>query len=105
MQPAPRPRPPAPGGVELRPGELAALLLQSILLAISVGFMAALLFGRYLPLSRPIAFGLGLEVGLLISFPTIRIVARSDGTDLRFSTWIGITLIPSALGIVLLTVL
>lgn len=90
--------------VRVGPDELAALLFQTILLAASLGFMAATVLSRLSPLPRPLAFGLGLEIGLLASYPTIRIVARSNGTVLGFWKWFGLTLVPSVLGITLLSV-
>lgn len=90
--------------VRVGPNELAALLFQSILLAASLGFMTAIVLSRLTPLPRPVAFGIGLELGLLASYPTMRIVARSHGTALGFWKWLGLTLVPSVLGITLLSV-
>ncbi|HEY0788710.1 MAG TPA: hypothetical protein VGE86_08690 [Thermoanaerobaculia bacterium] len=106
MKPGPKPRPaPAPGGgVELRPGELAGLVFQSALLAGSMGFVVAILLARIEIFPRPIAFGLGLEAGLLASYPTMRLIARANGSALGFWTWAAITLLPAALGITILLV-
>lgn len=91
--------------VWIGPAELAALLLQSMVLAASFGFMLATILGRFTSVPRPLAFGLGLEVGLLISYPTMRIIARAGGSSLPFLKWFAITLVPSALGITLVSVL
>jgi hypothetical protein len=91
--------------VWIGPAELAALLLQSMVLAASFGFMLATMMGRFTSVPRALAFGIGLEVGLLISYPTMRIIARSGGTSLPFLKWIAITLVPAALGITLVSVL
>ena len=91
--------------VWIGPAELAALLLQSMVLAASFGFMLATLLGRFTPFPRALAFGIGLEVGLLISYPTMRIIARSGGSSLPFLKWFAITLVPTALGIALVSVL
>jgi hypothetical protein len=99
------PRNPDPqGGVELRPGELGGLVLQSVLLAGSMGFVVAILLARIMVLPRPVAFGLGLEAGLLASYPTMRLIARANGSRLGFWTWAAITLLPAALGITILLV-
>lgn len=92
-------------GVRVGPDELAALVFQSILLAASLGFMAAIVMSRILPVARPLAFGLGLEVGLLASYPTMRIVARANGTRLGFGKWFLVTLVPSVLAVTLLSIL
>jgi len=91
--------------VWIGPAELAALLLQSMVLAASFGFMLATVLGRFTSLPRAFAFGVGLEVGLLISYPTMRIIARSGGTPLSFLKWFAITLVPAALGVTLVSVL
>lgn len=93
-----------PGGVELRAGELAGLVLQSLLLAGSMGFAMAVILSQTTPLPRPIAFGLGLEAGLLASYPTMRLVARANGTSLGFAKWAAITLLPSGLGLTILLI-
>ena len=93
-----------PRGVELRPGELGGLVLQSILLAGSMGFAVAILLARLDMLPRAIAFGLGLEAGLLASYPTMRLVARANGSALGFGKWAAITLLPAALGITILLI-
>lgn len=98
------PAPPSPGGVELRPGELAGLVVQSVLLAGSMGFVVAILLARVSIFPRPIAFGLGLEAGLLASYPTMRLIARANGSTLGFWTWAAITLLPAALGITILLI-
>ena len=67
--------------------------------------MVATVLGRFTPFPRAVAFGIGLEVGLLISYPTMRIIARAGGSSLPFLKWFAITLVPSALGIALVSVL
>lgn len=94
----------AGGGVEIRPEELAALVLQSVLLAASLAFVAAILLARLTPVPRAIAFGLGFEVGLLVSYPTMRIVARANGSSLSFLRWLAVTIVPAVLGITILSV-
>jgi hypothetical protein len=91
--------------VWIGPAELAALLIQSMLLAASFGFMLATVLGRFTAFPRNLAFGIGLEVGLLISYPTMRIIARAGGNALPFLKWFAITLVPAALGITLVSVL
>lgn len=91
--------------VWIGPAELAALLLQSMVLAASFGFMLATVLGRFTSFPRALAFGIGLEVGLLISYPTMRIIARAGGNALSFPKWFAITLVPTALGITLVSVL
>jgi hypothetical protein len=93
-----------PGGVDLRPGELGGLVLQSVLLAGSMGFAVAVILSQATPLPRPIAFALGLEAGLLSSYPTMRLVARANGTSLGFAKWAAITLLPSGLGLTILLI-
>ncbi len=95
---------PSPGGVELRPGDLGGLLLQSLLLAGSMGFAVAIILAQVTALHRPIAFGLGLEAGLLSSYPTMRVVARANGSKLGFGKWAAITLLPAALGVTILLI-
>ena len=80
-------------------------MLQSMVLAASFGFMLVTVMGRFTSLPRAVSFGLGLEVGLLISYPTMRIIARSGGTALPFWKWLAITLVPTALAITLVSVL
>ena len=75
---------------------LAVLALPAELLAI--------LLARVAIFPRPIAFGLGLEAGLLSSYPTMRLIARANGSTLGFGTWAAITLLPAALGITILLV-
>lgn len=106
MKRSPKTPPPDPprGGVEIRPGELGGLVLQSVLLAGSMGFVVAILLARVAIFPRPIAFGLGLEAGLLSSYPTMRLIARANGSTLGFGTWAAITLLPAALGITILLV-
>lgn len=106
MKRSPKPAAPDPprGGLEIRPGELGGLVLQSVLLAGSMGFVVAILLARITLLPRPIAFGLGLEAGLLSSYPTMRLIARANGSRLGFWTWAAITLLPAALGITILLV-
>lgn len=99
-----RPRTDDYRGVELRPGEIGGLVLQSVLLAGSMGFAVAIILARFTIFPRPIAFGLGLEAGLLASYPTMRLVARSNGSRLGFGTWAAITLLPAALGITILLI-
>lgn len=91
--------------IEITPEELAALLLQSILLAASLGFMAAIVLAQFTPTPRPLAFGLGLELGLMVSYPTMRIVARTNSARLGLAKWFLITLVPSSLGVLILAVL
>jgi hypothetical protein len=95
---------PGAGGVELRPGELGGLVLQSLLLAGSMGFAVAVILAQATPLPRPIAFVLGLEAGLLSSYPTMRLVARANGAPLGFAKWAAITLLPSGLGLTILMI-
>lgn len=102
---APSKEPRSTGPLYVQPGELVALLLQSLLLAASLGFMVATLLGRFTPLPRPFAVGLGLEAGLLVSYTTMRLVARSSGSSLGFLQWLAITTIPTGLGMVLVAVL
>lgn len=90
--------------IGIAPEELAALVLQSILLAASLAFVAAILLSRLTPMPRPIAFGLGFEVGLLVSYPTMRIVARANGSRLGFWKWLAVTIVPAVLGITILSV-
>ncbi|HVR43623.1 MAG TPA: hypothetical protein VMS56_09285 [Thermoanaerobaculia bacterium] len=97
--------PPPAQEVRISPSELAALLLQSILLAASLGFAATIVLTRMTAIPRPIAFGLGLELGLLVSYPTIRIVARANGTQLGLGAWFLVTLLPAALAVTILGVL
>ncbi len=91
-------------GMELGPGELAGLVVQSVLLAGSMGFVVAILLARVTLLPRAIAFGLGLEAGLLASYPTMRLIARANGSRLGFWAWAAITLLPTALGTTILLV-
>ncbi|MGH9456541.1 MAG: hypothetical protein ACRD2J_02760 [Thermoanaerobaculia bacterium] len=102
-----RPAPPAPPGgrrVDIGPEELAGLVLQSILFAAALAFIASVLLARLTPLPRPLAFGIGLEAGLLSSYPTMRIVARANGAGLGFGTWAAVTIVPTALGVAILAV-
>lgn len=96
---------PEKGGVWVGATELAALLIQSMALAASFGFMMATIMGRFTSLPRSLAFGVGLELGLLISYPTMRLIARSGGTSLGFLKWLAMTLVPAALGVTLVGVL
>jgi hypothetical protein len=91
-------------GVSLRPGDLAGLVLQSVLLAGAMGFTVAVILGQAGVLPRPVAFGTGLEAGLLASYPTMKIVARANGSRLTFATWAGVTLAAAALGMTILLI-
>ncbi|HEU5161624.1 MAG TPA: hypothetical protein VFV54_00625 [Thermoanaerobaculia bacterium] len=104
MKASERPRAPSRGIVDLQPGELAGLLLQSLLLAGSLGFAVAVILSQATTLPRPVSFGLGLEAGLLSSYPTMRLVARANGAVLGFGKWAAITLVPAALGVTILLI-
>ncbi|HSN69057.1 MAG TPA: hypothetical protein VLV48_07415 [Thermoanaerobaculia bacterium] len=104
MKASERPGAPARGIVDLQPGELGGLLLQSLLLAGSMGFAVAVILSQATALSRPIAFGIGLEAGLLSSYPTMRLVARANRSVLGFGKWAAITLVPATLGVTILLI-
>ena len=104
MKPSERPGVPTRGIVDLQPGELGGLLIQSLLLAGSMGFAVAVVLSQATGLPRPIAFGLGLEAGLLSSYPTMRLVARANQSALSFGKWAAITLLPAALGVTILLI-
>jgi hypothetical protein len=69
-----------------------------------MGFAVAIVVSQVTDLPRPIAFGLGLEGGLLSSYPTMRLVARANGSLLSFGKWAAITLAPAALGVTILLI-
>ena len=104
MKPSERPGVPSRGIVDLQPGELGGLLVQSLLLAGSMGFAVAVVLSQATGLPRPIAFGLGVEAGLLSSYPTMRLVARANRSVLGFGKWVAITLLPAALGVTILLI-
>jgi hypothetical protein len=89
---------------ELRPDDLAGLLVQSLLLAASLGFTAAIVLTQFTPLPRAIAFAGGLELGLLASYPTMRLIARANGSILGFWKWAAITVLPAGLGLAILLI-
>lgn len=97
-------RRPAGSRLEIGPGELAGLVLQSVLFAAALAFIAGVLLAGFTPLPRPVAFGAGLELGLLASYPTMRLVARANGSRLGFLSWAAVTLVPTALGVAILAV-
>jgi hypothetical protein len=72
-------------------GELAAFLLQSVLLAAAMAFSAAIVLQRTLLVPRSFASGIGLLIGMLCSYPTIRILGRADGVDFSFLKWFAIS--------------
>ena len=83
--------------IHISRGELAALLIQSVMLAAAMTFSVAIVFQRHAGMSRAIASGTGLLVGLLCSYPTIRMLGRADGINFSFYKWFAISLAAAAL--------
>ena len=90
--------------VRITTGELAALLIQSVLFASATGLLAAILGMRLFAWPRPLAFGAGLELGLLLSYPTIRLVGRANGAQLGFGKWAAMTMVPTILAVLISSV-
>lgn len=80
-----------PDRITVTRGELAAFLLQSVLLAAAMAFSAAVVLQRAFSTPQSIASGIGLLIGMLCSYPTIRILGRADGIDFSFMKWFAIS--------------
>ena len=72
-------------------GELALFLVMSVMLAAAMAFSTAIVFQRGAGLSRAFASGFGLLVGLICSYPSIRILGRADGINFSFFKWFAIS--------------
>ena len=77
--------------LQITRGELAAFLVQSVMLAAAMAFSAAIVFQRNVGMSRAFASGIGLLIGLVCSYPSIRVLGRADGINFSFFKWFAIS--------------
>ena len=66
------------------------------MLAADMAFTAAILLPRALSVPRSVASGIGLLIGMLCSYPTIRILGRADGVQFSFLKWFAISISAAA---------
>jgi hypothetical protein len=86
-------------------GEIAGFLIQSVALASSMAFTTGVVIRQLLSWPLSLACGLGLLAGMLCSYPTIRLLARADGTQFSFVKWLAIAFSAAALASTAISVL
>lgn len=75
-------------GIYISPLELTLLFFQSLLVGATTAFSAKYIFDDFAPMiPRILATAGGLFLGLLVSYPSIRVFARAGGYRLGFFKW------------------
>ena len=91
-----------PAHFEVTPGEVLLLTVQSLLLAASLAVNALFFLRHYLGVSAAGASATGLLAGLIVSYPTMRIMAGADGVALPFYKWLAVCIAAAGIAFALL---